>query len=62
MHIDNSAIRRWLEERMEGSRNRVELTREEQIRIFTRLTDAVTFEEINVDGARRSFRITLTVQ
>jgi hypothetical protein len=25
-------------------------------------SDAVTFEEINVDGARRSFRITLTVQ
>ncbi|HUD45896.1 MAG TPA: 2-oxoglutarate dehydrogenase E1 component [Candidatus Baltobacteraceae bacterium] len=45
MHIDNSAIRRWLEERMEGSRNRVELTREEQVRIFTRLTDAVAFEE-----------------
>jgi len=45
MHIDNSAIRRWLEERMEGSRNRLELTREEQIRIFTRLTNAVTFEE-----------------
>src|SRR5580658_7876461 len=45
MHIDNSAIRRWLEERMESSRNRVDLAREEQIRIFTRLSDAVTFEE-----------------
>ena len=45
MHIDNSAIRRWLEERIEGSRNRVELGREEQVRIFTRLTDAVAFEE-----------------
>ena len=45
MHIDNSAIRRWLEERIEGSRNRVELPREEQVRIFTRLTDAVAFEE-----------------
>ncbi|HEY3856107.1 MAG TPA: 2-oxoglutarate dehydrogenase E1 component [Verrucomicrobiae bacterium] len=45
MHIDNSAIRRWLEERIEGSRNRVELAREEQVRIFTRLTDAVAFEE-----------------
>jgi 2-oxoglutarate dehydrogenase E1 component len=45
MHIDNSAIRRWLEERMEGSRNRVELARAEQVRIFTRLTDAVAFEE-----------------
>jgi 2-oxoglutarate dehydrogenase E1 component len=45
MHIDNSSIRYWLEERMEGTRNRLELTREEQIRIFTRLTSAVTFEE-----------------
>ena len=45
MHIDNFGIRRWLQERMEGTRNRLELTREEQIRIFTRLTDAVTFEE-----------------
>ncbi len=45
MHIDNSAIRRWLEERIEGSHNRVELAREEQVRIFTRLTDAVAFEE-----------------
>src|SRR6202020_1951410 len=32
-------------QRMEGSGNRLELTRQEQIRIFTRLTDAVTFEE-----------------
>jgi 2-oxoglutarate dehydrogenase E1 component len=45
MHIDNFGIRRWLQERMESTRNRLELTREEQIRIFTRLTDAVTFEE-----------------
>ncbi len=45
MHIDHFGIRRWLQERMEGTRNRLELTRDEQIRIFTRLTDAVTFEE-----------------
>jgi 2-oxoglutarate dehydrogenase E1 component len=45
MHIDHFGIRRWLQERMESTRNRLELTREEQIRIFTRLTDAVTFEE-----------------
>jgi len=45
MHIDNFAIRSWLQARMESTRNRLELTREEQIRIFTRLTDAVTFEE-----------------
>ncbi len=45
MHIDDFEIRRWLQRRMEGSGNRLELTREEQTRIFTRLTDAVTFEE-----------------
>jgi 2-oxoglutarate dehydrogenase E1 component len=45
MHIDNFEIRLWLQKRMEGTRNRLELTRAEQIRIFTRLTDAVTFEE-----------------
>lgn len=45
MHIDNFEIRRWLQKRMEGSGNRLELKRDEQIRIFTRLTDAVTFEE-----------------
>ena len=30
---------------MEPTENRIQLTREEQIRILTRLTDAVTFEE-----------------
>lgn len=45
MHIDSLKIRRWLQRRMEGTSNRLELKREEQIRIFTRLTDAVTFEE-----------------
>jgi 2-oxoglutarate dehydrogenase E1 component len=45
MHIDNFEIRLWLQKRMEGTRNRLELTRPEQIRIFTRLTDAVAFEE-----------------
>ena len=45
MHIDNFEIRRWLQQRMEGTGNRLELTRDEQIRILTRLTDAVMFEE-----------------
>ncbi|MGA2747874.1 MAG: 2-oxoglutarate dehydrogenase E1 component [Verrucomicrobiota bacterium] len=45
MHIDNYSIRLWLQERMEGTRNRIDLSRRQQIRIFTRLTDAVTFEE-----------------
>lgn len=45
MHIDDLAIRRWLQRRMEGAENRLQLGREEQLRILTRLTDAVTFEE-----------------
>jgi 2-oxoglutarate dehydrogenase E1 component len=44
-HIDDLEVRLWLQERMESTRNRIELSREEQIRILTRLTDAVTFEE-----------------
>jgi 2-oxoglutarate dehydrogenase E1 component len=45
MHIDDLSVRRWLQRRMETTENHVQLTREEQLRIFTRLTDAVTFEE-----------------
>jgi 2-oxoglutarate dehydrogenase E1 component len=45
MHIDDVEMREWLQVRMEGTLNRVELTRPEQLRIFTRLTDAVIFEE-----------------
>jgi 2-oxoglutarate dehydrogenase E1 component len=45
MHIDDLAIRQWLERRIEDPQNRKQLTREEQLRILTRLTDAVVFEE-----------------
>ncbi|HZL43712.1 MAG TPA: thiamine pyrophosphate-dependent enzyme, partial [Verrucomicrobiae bacterium] len=45
MHIDDLSVRRWLQRRMESTENRLPLTREEQLRIFTRLTDAVSFEE-----------------
>jgi 2-oxoglutarate dehydrogenase E1 component len=45
MHIDDLPVRRWLQRRMEISQNRLELSREEQLRILTRLTDAVLFEE-----------------
>ncbi|HEV2208762.1 MAG TPA: 2-oxoglutarate dehydrogenase E1 component [Verrucomicrobiae bacterium] len=45
MHIDELSVRRWLQRRMETTQNRLQLTREEQLRILTRLTDAVTFEE-----------------
>jgi 2-oxoglutarate dehydrogenase E1 component len=45
MHIDDLSVRRWLQRRMEATENHLLLTREEQLRILTRLTDAVTFEE-----------------
>jgi 2-oxoglutarate dehydrogenase E1 component len=51
MHIDDLIVRRWLQRRMEPTENRLQLTREEQLRILTRLTDAVTFEEF----VRRKF-------
>jgi 2-oxoglutarate dehydrogenase E1 component len=45
MHIDDVAVRQWLQRRMEGSENRLPLTRGTQLRILSRLTDAVMFEE-----------------
>ena len=45
MHIDSISVREWLQERMESTQNRIELSRKEQIRILTRLTDATIFEE-----------------
>ena len=45
MHIDDLAVRDWLQYRMEESENVVNLTRAEQVRILKRLTDAVMFEE-----------------
>lgn len=45
MHIDDHEVRHWLQTRMEGSRNRMQLHRATQLRILTRLTDAVIFEQ-----------------
>lgn len=45
MHIDDLSVREWLQQRMEATENRIELTREEQRRIYKRLSDAVVFEE-----------------
>ncbi|MEM7738910.1 MAG: 2-oxoglutarate dehydrogenase E1 component, partial [Deinococcota bacterium] len=44
MHIDDQAVRIWLQERMEQTQNRLELTSEQQRRILRKLTDAVEFE------------------
>jgi 2-oxoglutarate dehydrogenase E1 component len=45
MHIDDLAVRHWLLTRMEHTQNRIELSREQQLAILSRLTDAVMFEE-----------------
>ncbi len=45
MHIDDLTVKNWLQERMEGTENRTTLSREEQLRILVKLTDAVIFEE-----------------
>ncbi len=45
MHIDDIDCRRWLYQRMERCENRIELPREDQVDILTRLTDAVLLEE-----------------
>ena len=45
MHIDSMKVRQWLQDRMEKTANRLKLSRDEQIRILERLSDAVVFEE-----------------
>lgn len=45
MHIDNRTIRDWLQRRMESCENRIELAHDVQVRIYSRLADAATFEE-----------------
>ena len=45
MHMDELPVRLWLQRRMEGTENRLQLQRHEQLRILKRLTDAVVFEE-----------------
>jgi 2-oxoglutarate dehydrogenase E1 component len=45
MHIDDHDVRYWLQSRMESTQNRINLDRKMQIRILTKLTDAVIFEE-----------------
>lgn len=45
MHIDDHDVREWLQARMESTQNRLQLNREVQLRILTKLTDAVILEE-----------------
>ncbi len=44
-HIDSSTVRHWLQERMESTQNRLDLSTTERVKILTRLTDAEIFEQ-----------------
>ena len=55
-HIDDSAMREWLQNAMESTRNRVNLDENEVLRVLTKLTDAEIFEQFihkNYVGAKR---------
>ena len=45
MHIDDVEPKHWLQQRMEESQNTRVLSREEQLRVLTKLIDAETFEQ-----------------
>jgi len=44
-HIDDAGIRDWLQRRMESTENRLQLSRDVQVRIYQKLADATIFEE-----------------
>ncbi|HEV8320080.1 MAG TPA: 2-oxoglutarate dehydrogenase E1 component [Myxococcota bacterium] len=44
-HLDEPRLRRWLQERMEATQNHLVLTRADQLRLLTKLTDAELFEQ-----------------
>jgi len=55
-HIEDTAIVEWLEERMESTQNHVDLDREGQLKVLTKLTDAEIFEQFlhtSFVGAKR---------
>ncbi|TMQ63106.1 MAG: 2-oxoglutarate dehydrogenase E1 component [Candidatus Eisenbacteria bacterium] len=45
LHIEDTKIREWLQDHMERAENRARPSREEQLRILQRLTEAAVFEE-----------------
>ena len=54
--LDDREARIWLQERMESTGNHVDLSREQQVRILTKLTDAEIFEQFlhtKFTGAKR---------
>jgi len=54
--LESREARHWLQERMESTGNHIDLSREQQIRILTKLTDAEIFEQFlhtKYTGAKR---------
>jgi 2-oxoglutarate dehydrogenase E1 component len=45
MHMDDLLVRQWLQMRMEGCENRIQLDRRQQLRIYRQMTTAAVFEE-----------------
>ncbi|RLS36093.1 MAG: 2-oxoglutarate dehydrogenase E1 component [Planctomycetota bacterium] len=45
MHMDDLRVRQWLQVRMEGCENRIQLDRRQQLRIYKQMTTATVFEE-----------------
>ncbi len=45
MHIDSLRVRQWVQDRMEGTGSYYKLPRDDQLRTYKRLSDAVIFEE-----------------
>ncbi len=45
MHMDDLRVRQWLQVRMEGSENRIQLDRRQQLRIYRQMTTSAVFEE-----------------
>ena len=45
LHIEDTSIRDWLQHRMERSENHARLSREEQLKVLRRLTEAQVFED-----------------
>jgi 2-oxoglutarate dehydrogenase E1 component len=45
MHMDDLLVRQWLQVRMEGCENRIQLDRRQQLRIYRQMTTAAVFEE-----------------
>ena len=55
-YMESREARIWLQEQMESSSNHIELSRDQQIRILTKLTDAEIFEQFlhtKYTGAKR---------